>query len=264
MDGQAGGREGGEGPESQAQLLPRTFVEWCLDDGCLPRSRTRHLEENTKPKRRIKELRCWRNNNHRKREGTESQDNSMAVRPRSKSFGDSLVHGHRRKVSDTTSTKSDGSSGSSSSNGNKDRNRSEQKGRARSNSYYRDRSNSHHRRPQSKKDLWKGALEVDIGQGVTVQMIGLDSANRTVYARIDPACSATPETLASTPLSKVIEVMVDESHRRLAHQILEKKLHVEVDSFPNADQLLQLGSGECRKIGGVCEKMISGWACSCC
>ena len=169
----------------------------------------------------------------------------MAVRPRSKSFGDSLVQGHRRKVSiDTASTKSGGSSGS---NGNKD-NRGEQKRRARSNSYYRDRSNSHHRRPQSKKDLWKGALEVDTGQGVTVQMIGLDSANRTVYARIDPACSATPETLASTPLSKVIEVMVDESHRRLAHQILEKKLHVEVDSFPNAEKLLRLGSGECRKI----------------
>jgi len=166
----------------------------------------------------------------------------MAVRPRSKSFGDSLVQGHRRKVSvDTASTKSGGSSGSGGSNGNKDH-RSEQKRRARSNSYYRDRSNSHHRRPQSKKDLWKGALEVDIGQGVTVQMIGLDSANRTVYARIDPSCSATPETLASTPLSKVIEVMVDESHRRLAHQILEKKLHVEVDSFPNAEELLRLGS----------------------
>ena len=174
-----------------------------------------------------------------------TRDSSMAVRPRSKSFGDSLVQGHRRKVSiDTASTKSGGSSGS---NGNKD-NRGEQKRRARSNSYYRDRSNSHHRRPQSKKDLWKGALEVDTGQGVTVQMIGLDSANRTVYARIDPACSATPETLASTPLSKVIEVMVDESHRRLAHQILEKKLHVEVDSFPNAEKLLRLGSGECRKI----------------
>jgi len=116
-------------------------------------------------------------------------------------------------------------------------------GRPRSNSYYhRDRSKSTHRTPHSKKDLWKGSVNVNIGNNVIVQMIGLKSPNHTSYARVDPRCSALPATLSSTPLSKVIEVLVDESHSRLARAILEKKVHVEADSYPSAEQLLQLGS----------------------
>mmetsp|Transcript_17464 Transcript_17464/g.37726 ORF Transcript_17464/g.37726 Transcript_17464/m.37726 type:complete len:620 (+) Transcript_17464:181-2040(+) len=121
----------------------------------------------------------------------------------------------------------------------------------------RDRSNSHHspggqhhhhhhhhgpRKPQSKSDLWKGSLKKDIGNSVIVEMVGMETHKHTVYARVDPACDATPEALASVPVGKVIETMVDVEWRHVARAILEQGVHVEPDSYPSAEQLLSLGA----------------------
>ncbi|KAL7536804.1 hypothetical protein ACHAXR_007404 [Thalassiosira sp. AJA248-18] len=122
----------------------------------------------------------------------------------------------------------------------------------------RDRSNSHgHRKPQSKSDLWKGSLNKDIGNSIIVQMVGMESSNHTVYARVDPSCytssssnnntttTTTPSEahLSTVPIGKVIEIMVTEGWRHVAKDILEKGLHVETaDSYPSAAELLQLGA----------------------
>jgi len=106
----------------------------------------------------------------------------------------------------------------------------------------RDRSNSHHRKPQSKSNLWKGSQNKDIGNSVIVQMVGMQSDSHTVYARVDPSCEATPESLAAVPVGKVIEVMVDEEWRYVAKAILETGIHVETDSYPSAAELLKLGA----------------------
>lgn len=99
----------------------------------------------------------------------------------------------------------------------------------------------HHRKPQSKSDLWKGSLNKDIGNSVVVQIIGMESSNHTVYARVDPNCS--PESLASISIGKVIEITVDEGWRHVVKDILEKHKHVETgDSYPKASELLQLGA----------------------
>jgi len=101
-------------------------------------------------------------------------------------------------------------------------------------------------KPPKRSDLWKGAIEKDLGDGITVQMVGMDSENHTVYARVDPQCPAVKndnvEALKSVPLGKVIEVMVDEGWRHAAKDILEKGKHVEPDSYPSANELLKLGA----------------------
>lgn len=74
-------------------------------------------------------------------------------------------------------------------------------------------------------------------------MVGMESANHTVYARVDPDCAASPESLASISIGKVIEIMVDEGWRHVVKDILEKHVHVETaDSYPKAGELLQLGA----------------------
>jgi len=93
-----------------------------------------------------------------------------------------------------------------------------------------------------KASLWKGALVKELDNNVVVQMVGMDSPNHTVYARVDPNCAATAECLKSVPLGKVIEVMVDEGWRHAVKDILEKGVHVENETYPSANELLKLGS----------------------
>lgn len=113
-------------------------------------------------------------------------------------------------------------------------------GRDRSNSYS---SHNHNRKPQSKSSLWKGSINKDIGNDIIVQIVGMESFNHTVYARVDPNCAATPESLATVPIGKVIEIMVDEGWRHVAKDILEKGVHVETaNSYPSAAELLELGA----------------------
>mmetsp|Transcript_15688 Transcript_15688/g.33969 ORF Transcript_15688/g.33969 Transcript_15688/m.33969 type:complete len:358 (-) Transcript_15688:1001-2074(-) len=171
----------------------------------------------------------------------------------------------RPRSSSFCSSKGSGSGSSNNSNGNGNGNRDRSNSlysnhgqrRDRSNSLWsnhshsqrRDRSNSysshhhHPRKPQSKSDLWKGSQSKDIGNSIIVQMVGMDSNNHTVYARVDPNCDATPESLSSVPIGKVIEIMVDEGWRHVAKDILEKGVHVETgNSYPSANELLQLGA----------------------
>ena len=144
-------------------------------------------------------------------------------------------------VTSTSSSLNKGNNGNRNrSNSYRDRSNSYQ--RDRSNSYQRDRSNSYVRKPQSKSNLWKGSLNKDIGNSIIVQMVGMESSSHTVYARVDPSCDATPESLSTVPIGKVIEIMVDEEWRHVAKAILEKGVHVEPDSYPSAAELLKLGA----------------------
>lgn len=144
---------------------------------------------------------------------------------------------NRSNTNTSSSSSGNGSNGNNNNNGHNRR-----RGRDRSNSHGHHHHNHHPRKPQSKKDLWKGSQNKDIGNSVVVQMIGMKSANHTVYARVDPSCSATPDALAAVPVGKVIEVMVDEEWRHVAKAILERGVHVEGDSFPSAAELLKLGA----------------------
>ncbi len=107
-----------------------------------------------------------------------------------------------------------------------------------------DKQNHLRNRSQSidKASLWKGALTKELDNNVVVQMVGMDSPNHTVYARVDPDCAATAECLKSVPLGKVIEVMVDEGWKNVVKDILEKGVHVENETYPSANELLKLGS----------------------
>jgi len=89
---------------------------------------------------------------------------------------------------------------------------------------------------KSKEDLWKGAIELDIGDGNIVQLIGMDSAVHVVFAR---AVGKTSDTVS---ISKVVRALVDEEYRHVVKDILEKGQHVEVDSHPPAEQLMDLGA----------------------
>ena len=107
-----------------------------------------------------------------------------------------------------------------------------------------DQQKLHRNRSQSidKASLWQGALTKELYNNVVVQMVGMDSPNHTVYARVDPDCAATAECLKSVPLGKVIEVMVDEGWRHAVKDIMEKGMHVENETYPSANELLKLGS----------------------
>jgi hypothetical protein len=86
----------------------------------------------------------------------------------------------------------------------------------------------------SKEDLWKDALNMEIG-GATVQIIGLDDhTTHTAYARVSKGSDVS--------IGTVVECMVDEGWRRVIKDILENKEHVQVDSHPSASLLLRLGS----------------------
>lgn len=142
---------------------------------------------------------------------------------------------HHKPTSNGDSNSSNGSSGN-------DNHHHHHHRRDRSNSQHNHDSQTH-RKPQSKSDLWKGSINKDIGNSIIVQMVGMESANHTVYARVDPDCAAYPESLASISIGKVIEIMVDEGWRYVVKDILEKHVHVETaDSYPKAGELLQLGA----------------------
>ena len=110
----------------------------------------------------------------------------------------------------------------------------------------RDRSNSvHQRKTHSKADLWKGSVSQDLGDGVVVQMVGMDSYNHAIYTRVDPACPATPATLATVPVGKVVEVTAEEGRRRAARAALAGGRAAGAcprDACPGADELLRLGA----------------------
>ncbi|KAL3795735.1 hypothetical protein HJC23_008222 [Cyclotella cryptica] len=107
--------------------------------------------------------------------------------------------------------------------------------------------------PRNKSDLWKNALEKDLGDGVIIQMCGLGSANHVVYARMKPSTNTNGDSAANNTnnddgtshavsLGKVIEVLVDQGWRHIAKSILEQGVHIEADSYPSASQLLHLGA----------------------
>ena len=111
---------------------------------------------------------------------------------------------------------------------------------------------------RNKTDLWRGALEKDLGNGITIQMCGLGSENHVVYARMKPvdrgsesptsAVDNTDATISNddghqgVTLGRVIEVLVDERHRSIAKSIMEQHIHIQPDSYPSAEQLLTLGA----------------------
>ena len=97
-------------------------------------------------------------------------------------------------------------------------------------------SKRHRSQSIDKTSLWKGALTKELDNNVIIQMVGMESANHTVYARVDPDCGQ------SVTLGKVIEVMVDEGWRHAVKDILEKGLHVENETYPSAAELLKLGA----------------------
>jgi hypothetical protein len=94
---------------------------------------------------------------------------------------------------------------------------------------------------KSKEELWKGALEKDVGDGAMVQMIGLDSPGHTVYARVIPNGDPS-STSPQITIGRAVEVMVDEEWSHIIKEIMEKKERIETDSRPPADQLLRLGA----------------------
>jgi len=103
--------------------------------------------------------------------------------------------------------------------------------------------NQHHRKPQNKSDLWKGCINTDIGNSIIVQIVGMKSSSHTVYARVNPNCSASSDSISKVTIGKVIETMVNEGWKYVAKEILEKHVHVETkDAYPSAAELLSLGS----------------------
>lgn len=148
--------------------------------------------------------------------------------------------------SETGSTTSKATSKSSNSkNGNGQHKQIGRRDRSNSNASYNGHHHHQHhhgpRKAQSKADLWKGSVSRDIGNSVVVQMVG--NGSHTGYARVDPACNATPESLAVVPVIKVIEIMVDEERSLVAKDILEQHIHVDTaDTFPSATELLELGA----------------------
>ena len=115
--------------------------------------------------------------------------------------------------------------------------------RPRSNSHSSHDNNHHTRKPQTRGDLWKGCINKDIGNSIIVQIVGMQASNHTVYARVDPNCSASSESLSAVPIGKVIETMVSEGWRHVAKEILEKHIHIETaDAYPTASELLKLGA----------------------
>eukprot|EP00567_Pseudictyota_dubia_P018111 CAMPEP_0197438514 /NCGR_PEP_ID=MMETSP1175-20131217/5492_1 /TAXON_ID=1003142 /ORGANISM="Triceratium dubium, Strain CCMP147" /LENGTH=584 /DNA_ID=CAMNT_0042968263 /DNA_START=87 /DNA_END=1841 /DNA_ORIENTATION=+ len=97
---------------------------------------------------------------------------------------------------------------------------------------------------KSKEDLWKGAIELDIGDGHTVQLIGMDSAVHVVFARavVGKGGKGGDGGKGGVSVSRVVRALVDEEYRHVVKDILEKGTHIELDSHPPAEQLLDLGA----------------------
>ena len=94
---------------------------------------------------------------------------------------------------------------------------------------------------KSKDQLWKGAITTDIGDGLRVQMVGMDSKSHIVYARVLPP-EKNPTEEANVTVGKVVETMVEVEWKRLIKEIMEKHKHIENDSHPPAKELLRLGA----------------------
>jgi hypothetical protein len=93
------------------------------------------------------------------------------------------------------------------------------------------------KQPVSRNDLWKDALEI-AKDGTIIQLVGLGSAEHTVYGRVKSGSPAD----AKIPIGTVIEQLVDQGWKNVARDILEKKEHVQVDSYPPVNALLELGA----------------------
>ena len=112
----------------------------------------------------------------------------------------------------------------------------------------------HHPHPQvNEEDLWKPAFLVDVPDraDVKIQWCELKEKKFVVYARAvsDSGTAGTfvqeqshPQSLSSISIGKVVQAMVDETWKRTAKAILEKKKRFPNDAFPPTKQLLELGS----------------------
>mmetsp|Transcript_9466 Transcript_9466/g.13926 ORF Transcript_9466/g.13926 Transcript_9466/m.13926 type:complete len:534 (-) Transcript_9466:194-1795(-) len=119
----------------------------------------------------------------------------------------------------------------------------------------RRRKNSNASEHKTREELWKGAYAKDLGEkygGAVIQIVGIDSAVHTAYARVvfpsatkepteEPVSTTTTDSTKIT-VGKVIDATVDEGWRHVAKIILEKGEHIEHDSYPNSKTLLKLGS----------------------
>eukprot|EP00565_Helicotheca_tamesis_P004731 CAMPEP_0185734698 /NCGR_PEP_ID=MMETSP1171-20130828/23175_1 /TAXON_ID=374046 /ORGANISM="Helicotheca tamensis, Strain CCMP826" /LENGTH=538 /DNA_ID=CAMNT_0028404761 /DNA_START=54 /DNA_END=1670 /DNA_ORIENTATION=- len=119
----------------------------------------------------------------------------------------------------------------------------------------RKNSNAEHK---TREQLWKGAHEKGLGEkydGAVVQMVGIESAEHTAYARVlfpqkeekettpeDTAADTAKDPPPKVTAGKVVDTIVDEEWRHVAKDILEKGEHIEQDSYPDAKTLLKLGS----------------------
>ena len=99
---------------------------------------------------------------------------------------------------------------------------------------------------QSKEDLWKDALTVELpGDGTTsIQWYEYPAKNHhELFARVVSSSSSNDDDSNNTvTIGQVVETMVDETWKRTAKAILETKKKVKPDSFPPATQLLELGA----------------------
>ena len=112
----------------------------------------------------------------------------------------------------------------------------------------------HHPHQQvNEEDLWKPAFLVDVPDraDVKIQWCELKEKKFVVYARAvsDSGTAGTfvqeqshPQSLSSISIGKVVQAMVDETWKRTAKAILEKKKRFPNDAFPPTKQLLELGS----------------------
>jgi hypothetical protein len=84
-----------------------------------------------------------------------------------------------------------------------------------------------------KEDLWRDPLVRKVGDSA-VHMTGLGSDCHIVFARVaeGPALS----------IGTVVDIMVDEGWKQVAKAILEKRVHIQTDSYPPAKLLLELGA----------------------
>jgi len=101
---------------------------------------------------------------------------------------------------------------------------------------------------QSKEDLWKDAITVELpGDGTTsIQWYEYPAKNHhELFARVVSSSSSSSnddDSSNAVTIGQVVETMVDETWKRTAKAILETKKKVKPDSFPPATHLLELGA----------------------
>lgn len=92
-----------------------------------------------------------------------------------------------------------------------------------------------------KQDLWQNPLVRKVSSNKSnneeesiVHMTGVGSDSHTVFARVAEGPALT--------VGAVVDVTVDAGWKQVAKDILEKRQHIATDSYPPAQQLLQLGA----------------------